>query len=153
MRNAFVSSLFAAFGLLTSVADAAPGIALEGGRARETAPGQTVGAGYVTIVNASSKPDRLLRVASPAAAEVQIHDTSMQNGMMQMRLITAGLSIPANARVELKPGSMHLMLVRLAKPLVTGNSFPVTFEFERSGRLVTQFTVESTGSASATEHR
>ena len=77
----------------------------------------------------------------------------MQNGMMQMRLITAGLSIPANARVELKPGSMHLMLVRLAKPLVTGNSFPVTFEFERSGRLVTQFTVESTGSASATEHR
>jgi copper(I)-binding protein len=48
---------------------------------------------------------------------------------------------------------MHLMLVRLEKPLVTGNSFPVTFEFERSGRLVTQFTVESTGSASATEHR
>ena len=153
MRNAFFSSLLAVFCLLASIADAAPGIALEGGRARETAPGQTIGAGYVTIVNTSLKPDRLLRVTSAAAGEVQIHDTSMQDGMMQMRPITAGLPIPANARVELKPGGMHLMLIRLEKPLVTGTSFPVTFEFERSGRLVTRFTVESTGSTNAAEHR
>jgi copper(I)-binding protein len=37
--------------------------------------------------------------------------------------------------VTLKPGSYHVMLIGLKKPLAAGDSFPVTLKFEKAGNI------------------
>ena len=136
-------SLALAVGLLASIASAASPIRIDNPWSRATAPGQVVGGGFMTIVNAGNTADRLVSATSPVAAEVQIHNTSMDGGVMRMRQLTDGLEIPANGKVELKPRSLHLMFMQLKAPLEAGASFPVQLQFEKAGTVTTQFTVEN----------
>ena len=135
-------SLALAFALLASIASAASPIRIDNPWSRATAPGQVVGGGFMTIVNTANTTDRLVSAASPVAAEVQIHNTSMDGGVMRMRQLTDGLEIPANGKVELKPRSLHLMFMQLKAPLEAGASFPVQLQFEKAGTVTTRFTVE-----------
>ncbi len=135
-------SLALAVGFLSSIASAASPIRIEGAWSRTTAPGQVVGGGFMTIVNESATGDRLVSATSPIAAEVQIHNMSMDGGVMRMRQLTDGLEIPANGKVELKPRSLHLMFMQLKAPLETGATFPVQLQFEKAGAVTAQFRVE-----------
>ena len=128
---------------LISIATAASPIRIENPWSRATAPGQVVGGGFMTIVNTGNTADRLVSVTSAAAAEVQIHHTSMDGGVMRMRQLTDGLEIPAASRVELKPRGLHLMFMQLRAPLDVGSSFPVQLQFEKAGTLTAQFKVEN----------
>jgi len=101
-----------------------------------------VGGGFATIVNTGNTSDRLVSAASPVAAEVQIHHTSLDGGVMRMRQVTEGLEIPANGNVELKPRGLHLMFMQLKSPLEAGASFPVQLQFEKAGSVTVQFKVE-----------
>ena len=53
--------------------------------ARATPKGAKSGAGYMTITNNGSTPDRLSCVSSDASAKCQIHSMTMENGVMKMR--------------------------------------------------------------------
>jgi copper(I)-binding protein len=114
--------------------------------ARETAPGQAVGGGFLAIVNAGASEDRLLSGTSPVAAEVQLHTMMMDGGVMRMRQVTGGIAIPANGAVELKPGGFHIMFMGLKRPLRQGERFPVTLRFQRAGNVTVQFAVQPVGS-------
>jgi copper(I)-binding protein len=143
-----VMTLLALFALgHTGPAHAAGPISIEDGWSRATAAAQTVGGGFMTIVNAGKTDDRLVSATSPVAAEVQIHDMKMEDGVMRMRQLADGLAVPAGARVELKPRSLHLMFMQLKAPLAAGQSFPVTLKFEKAGAVTTQFRVEAMGAA------
>jgi copper(I)-binding protein len=143
-----VMTLLALFALgHTGPAHAAGPISIENGWSRATAAAQTVGGGFMTIVNAGKTDDRLVSATSPVAAEVQIHDMKMEDGVMRMRQLADGLAVPAGARVELKPRSLHLMFMQLKAPLAAGQSFPVTLKFEKAGAVTTQFRVEAMGAA------
>ncbi len=137
------ASLALAFGVLASIASAASPIRIDNPWLRATAPGQIVGGGFLTIVNDGTTPDRLVSATSPIAADVQIHHTSMDGGVMRMRQLTDGVEIPANGTVELKPRSLHLMFMQLKAPLEAGARFPVQLQFEKAGTVTTQFTVEN----------
>ena len=140
-----------AFMLASALAAAAPivvqaapaGITLENVWTRATAPGQAVAGGFMTVVNAGSAEDRLLGASSPAAKEIQIHNTSMDDGVMRMRPMTDGVAIPAGSRVEFKPRALHLMLIGLQAPLAAGSTVPVTLEFARAGKVVATLRVEA----------
>jgi hypothetical protein len=143
-----VMTLLALFALgHTGPAHAAGPITVENPWTRATAAAQTVGGGFMTIVNAGKADDRLVSATSPVAAEVQIHDMKMEDGVMRMRQLADGLAVPAGARVELKPRSLHLMFMQLKAPLAAGQSFPVTLKFEKAGAVTTQFRVEAMGAA------
>jgi copper(I)-binding protein len=143
-----VMTLLALFALgHTGPAHAAGPISIENGWSRATAAAQTVGGGFMTIVNAGKTDDRLVSATSPVAAEVQIHDMKMEDGVMRMRQLADGLAVPAGARVELKPRSLHLMFMQLKAPLAAGQSFPVTLKFEKAGAVTTQVRVEAMGAA------
>lgn len=103
--------------------------------ARATPAGAQIGAVYMTINNKTSAPDRLTGATSDVAAQVQVHEMSMDNGIMKMRELTDGLAIPAGGSVTLKPGSYHVMLIGLKKPLTGGNSFQLTLKFEKAGNI------------------
>lgn len=142
MRNRVTKVLICTTLALTVFEALAADIRIESARARETAPGQVVGAGYMTIVNDGSRADRLLGAKSAIAEEVQMHDMSTHEGIMRMRSLDEGIIIPPHGRVELKSGGAHLMLLRLKGPLESGKKIPITLQFERNGTIDALFSVE-----------
>jgi copper(I)-binding protein len=53
----------------------------------------------------------------------------MEGDVMKMRAVTA-LELPAGKTVALKPGSFHVMLMDLKKPLNAGDMVPLTLTVE-----------------------
>jgi copper(I)-binding protein len=91
--------------------------------------GQTkVGAGFVTIHNATDTPDSLLEVTTPAAEAVEMHTTVTIGDTLRMQKIDE-IPLPAHSTVSLAPGGMHLMFFRLAEPFKEGMEFPITLKF------------------------
>ncbi len=95
--------------------------------ARATAPGQKIAGAYLKITSAT--PAYLVGGSSPAARVVEVHQMTMANNVMKMRPV-ARLELPAGTAVELKPGGYHLMLVDVVRPLVKGDSVPLTLKVE-----------------------
>jgi periplasmic copper chaperone A len=99
--------------------------------AKTTVPGGSVSAAYMHIK--SAKPLKLVKAESNAAQTVEIHDMKINNGVMEMKAIEA-VEIPANKLVDLKPGGMHVMLIKLSKPIIKGDSVPLTLTFETADK-------------------
>ncbi|MCH8686782.1 copper chaperone PCu(A)C [Pedomonas mirosovicensis] len=146
----FTSTLAAALALSTLAAPLAVAHEFKAGTlsikhpwSRETAPRAKTGAGYLTIINTGGQADRFLGGTTPAAEKLEIHAVSMDNGIMRMRPQPNGVEVPANGKLELKPGSYHLMLVGLKAPLKAGESIPATLEFAKAGKVEVSFKVET----------
>ncbi len=101
--------------------------------ARATPPGTAVAAVYLTL-SGGPQADRLVGAATPRAAMTQIHVVSEVDGMARMRPVE-GVDVPANKSVALAPQGTHLMLMNLPQPLVAGERFPLTLQFEQAGRI------------------
>ena len=97
-------------------------------RIRATAPGQTVSGAFMTLVNNSETAYALTSVSFSGASSVEIHETSMHEGMMRMRKVSH-IDIPANGSAALKPGSYHIMLIGLEKGLKAGTAETLTLTF------------------------
>jgi periplasmic copper chaperone A len=122
-----------------------PSIEVEQPWARATPNAARTGAVYVTLDNKSSSADRLTGGSSDVADKVQIHEMSMTNGTMQMRELANGLAIPAGGTVVLKPGSYHIMLIGLKKPLKAGETVPLTLTFAKAGKVSVKVPVQAMG--------
>ncbi|HEY2629076.1 MAG TPA: copper chaperone PCu(A)C, partial [Usitatibacter sp.] len=94
---------------------------------RGTVPAQKTTGAFVTLQ--STEDARLIAVTTPAAKIAEIHESTQSQGMMRMHAVDE-VPLPAGKRVELKPGGFHVMLVDLAKPLVEGDSVPLTLTIE-----------------------
>jgi len=144
-----------AIGLIASAALAhgykAGDLSIEHPWSRETAPGQTSGGGFMMVLNNGTQPDKLMSATSPLAAEVQLHSSSVEGGVMRMRRVEGGIVIPAKGRLELKPGSYHIMFIGLKQPLRKGQQVPVTLKFQRAGKVDVKFTIQPIGSTGPME--
>ena len=112
---------------------------------RATLPGAKVAAGYLTVKNAGSTPDRLISVTADIAGKGEIHEMTVKDGVMNMRPLADGLEIPAGGEVKLEPGSYHLMFMGLKEPAVEGVKFPGTLTFEKAGTVKVEFAVDKAG--------
>jgi len=74
-------------------------------------PGRQMSAGFFVIANNTDEMIRITSVVSPQYASVEIHETTVTDGISRMREIEA-LEIPANGSVILERGGKHLMLMR-----------------------------------------
>ena len=113
---------------------------------RATAAGMPMGAGYLLLENLGSQADELIGAESPVAGHVEIHRTTIRQGIAAMRPV-ARLLIGPRVTVRAAPGGLHLMLVDLRTPLREGASVPLTLHFQRAGTLQTQLLVRSMGAA------
>jgi copper(I)-binding protein len=112
---------------------------------RATPGGAKVAGGYLTVENKGSMPDRLIGGSADVADKVQVHEMTMNNGVMTMRLLDQGLTIEPGKTVKLAPGGYHLMLLDLKSPLKRGDKVPVTLEFEKAGKVTVSFDVQGVG--------
>jgi copper(I)-binding protein len=130
MRNP-ITALFLAL-LLTAPAfagTAAEEIQVVDPWAREVPPNMTTSAGFLTMKNSGSVEHRLVAAKSPDAGMVELHTHINDNGVMRMRPVKE-MPIPAGGSTELKPGGLHLMLMKLKKQLKAGEKIPITLVFE-----------------------
>jgi copper(I)-binding protein len=112
---------------------------------RATPKGAANGAGYMTITNKGSEPDRLNCVSSDASAQCQIHTMSMEDGVMKMRPVEGGLEILPGQTVTLKVGGLHMMLLGLKQPLEAGNSVKATLKFDHAGTVDVEYPIVAIG--------
>lgn len=114
---------------------------------RPTPNGAQAGGCYATVL--ASTDDRLTGGTSPAAAQVQIHEMSMANGVMRMAELKDGLPLPAGKTVTLAPGAEHLMLTGLTRPLVAGQTVPLSLKFASAPAVTVQAQIRMPASADA----
>jgi copper(I)-binding protein len=111
---------------------------------RATPKGASVGGGYMTIANSGNAGDRLVGGTSDVSNRLEIHEMSMEGGVMKMRPVR-GLDIKPGQTVELKPGGYHVMFVGLKQPLEQGQHVKATLRFEKAGDVAVDFTVKGIG--------
>jgi periplasmic copper chaperone A len=115
--------------------------------ARATPKGASTGAGYMTITNNGTAPDRVSCVSSDVSAQCQIHAMNVEGGVMKMRPVEGGLEIKPGETVTLKPSGMHVMFLELKQPLQPGQTVKATFKFENAGAVDLELPIAAIGAA------
>lgn len=114
---------------------------------RPAAPGRDVTGCYVTLT--ASRADRLTAISSSFARDIQVHETKIEDGLMQMAELTGGLPLPAGETVRLEPGGTHIMVFGATTPLVEGAGIALTLTFEHAGSQAVAFRIGQAGAAGA----
>lgn len=122
---------------------AAASLKVEHPWARPIPPGAPTGAGYLTLVNPTDRDLRLIGGTTPAARSLEVHEMTMDGGVMRMRPVAGGVAVPAHGRVELKPGAYHLMLIGPTHAYKLGDRIPVTLRFDHAAALKVVLPVET----------
>ena len=109
---------------------------VQGGQSGEGGGAMTAGNGavYVTISNHGSEADALLSASTDVATTVELHETVKQDGKMVMRPLPR-FDVPAGGKLEMKPGSYHIMLLGLKQDLKPGETVNVGLSFEKAGQM------------------
>ena len=119
--------------------------------ARATPPGAKTGGVFVSVENTGTEADRLLGVSSPVAGVAELHQMSVDAGVMRMRGVAA-LEVRPGETLQLKPGGYHVMLSELRQPLKVGDRFPMTLTFQNAGAVEVSVWVEAMGAGASTAH-
>jgi periplasmic copper chaperone A len=98
---------------------------------RGTVQGQNATGAFMEITGKSNA--RLVGAASPVARNVEVHNMTIENGVMKMFPVD-GVDLPAGKPVKLAPGGYHVMLMELQKPLNAGDKVPLKLTFELANK-------------------
>lgn len=113
---------------------------IEGAWARPTTP-DIPGAVYLVITNEGEQPDRLTGVQTDIAT-AEIHESQLDGDIMKMVPIPQGIEIPANRKLEIRPGGYHIMLIGLKRELKPGDEFEMILMFENNAPATIEVTVQ-----------
>jgi periplasmic copper chaperone A len=150
--TALAATLFVLAGGLASAKDYKVGdLEIDNPWSRGVPKGAQVAAAYLTIKNNGQTADRLVGGSTPVAGKFELHEMTMDNGVMRMRPLAAGLEIKPGETVEFKPESFHIMLMGLKQPIEQGKTFPATLMFEKAGKVDVEFAIQAMGATRAPE--
>jgi copper(I)-binding protein len=100
-----------------------------------------VAAVYLTIRNHGTIPDTLTGARAPIAGMAHLHRMAGIGGA-QMRAIEA-VEVPAGGQLQLRPGSLHIMLMALTRRPRVGDTIDVTVQLLRAGDVAVRVPVVS----------
>ena len=134
-------ALFAiALTLVSSALGASDTLIISDAWVRATPPGKMMTAGYASLENVSKDVITITGVSAEVAGHTSLHETRIERDRSTM-LPVAKLSIKAGERVSLKPGGLHIMLMKLSEPLTDGQSIDICLELENNDSLCSAFSV------------
>lgn len=116
----------------------APQVKVDGAWIRATVKGQMATGGFMSLT--ATQPLTLTGFSTSAAGESELHEMTMDGGVMRMRAIES-LPLPAGQAVTLRPGAggQHLMLMGLNQPLKEGDQVQLTLRLRTAdGQNLTQ---------------
>ncbi|MBT8386519.1 MAG: copper chaperone PCu(A)C [Ignavibacteria bacterium] len=89
---------------------------------------------YFTIENSGEEADTLYKVESEISKRVEIHETYKSGDMMGMREVEM-IVIQPNSSFELKPGSHHIMVMKLIRDIPIGDRVEFLLHFNQAGEI------------------
>jgi len=110
------------------------------------------GGAYLSLHNMGNKDDVLLSASSPVAKKSEIHGHKMNDAGMMKMYEYGPLTVPAKGMVQLKPGGLHIMLMKLKAPLIEGEMFPLTLNFEKAGSVTIKVMIKKVGAMGTMDH-
>ncbi len=93
-------------------------------------PGMKMSAGYLSLTNNTDAPMRITRVTSPQFGSVELHESTIEDGVARMRAIPE-LVVPPHGTTTLERGGKHLMLMKPG-----GDSDDVSLNFYDGDQLL-----------------
>ena len=150
LASAICLAVLAIFGI--SGAQASDGVKAMEAWARPSLGKAPNSAAYLTIMNHSGSADRLVAAKADVSERVELHQHIMEGNVAKMRPVEGGIEVPANGKVELKPGGFHVMLIGLSGKLSEGDSFPMTLVFESGAEQTIEVSVRKIGGTAQSGH-
>ncbi len=128
----------------TAPAPAAADFEVKDAYAFATAPGQTTGVVFFTIVNNTPAADKLTAVSTDIAASAELHTNMIEEDTVTMIKVD-GYDVAPGQTLVLEPNGHHVMLMGLTKSLAEGQTFPVKLTFAKKGEVSVDVTVKPPG--------
>ena len=117
-----------------------PAVVIDNARARFTTT--DLGAVYFDV-RVTGAGDALVAASAEIAEDAQLHEIATVDGSAMMREVAGGIPIAPGGSVSLRPGGYHVMLLGVAEVPAPGETFALTLEFERAGRVTVDVAVEA----------
>jgi periplasmic copper chaperone A len=141
LRPALLTSL-AALMLLNACADPAPlyvdqawiGLSPQAGNPSS---------GYFTV-HGGPEAVTLRDVTADGAQRIEMHESMMQGGMMQMKPLDA-VEVPAKTTVAFAPGGKHLMIWGINPAVVSAGKMQMTLLFSNGDRILVDAEIRKPG--------
>lgn len=131
---------------LTSIALTLPALAeieVKDAYARSSGMMAKAGAAFMEIVNTGDEDDQLIAASAGVAKRVELHThIAGDDGVMKMREVEGGFTIPAGGLHMLQRGGDHVMFMGLTEVFEQGKIIPVTLTFEKAGDIVVEVPVD-----------
>lgn len=119
---------------------------------RPLAPGATVAAGYLHLMNHTAQPETLVSARAEGVGRIEIHDVVEVDGVMQMRPVDGGVALAVDGMAAFQPGGKHLMFFDVSRAWAAGDTVPVTLEFASGQAVVVEFAVGDGGGEDHSDH-
>lgn len=110
------------------------------------------GAGFMTLTNRGKAADKLMAVESNVARKIELHRSSMTNGVASMQRQDGGIPAPAGQSVTLAPGGYHIMFIGLNQAFKSGDKIPATLVFQSGTKMKVEFQVGMAAPAAEGAH-
>lgn len=101
---------------------------------RAVPPSSKMSAAYMVIMNHGETDDQLISVKTELAHVAEIHNVEKKDGMMKMMPVPF-LEIHSGGKKELKPGSYHIMLIKLNRIPKKGYKYDIMLHFKKAGMV------------------
>lgn len=92
-------------------------------------PGAKNTGAFMLLTNDSKADRKLVSASNPASKVTELHTHLNEGGVMRMRQVPS-MEVKAGGKTELKPGSLHVMLIDLVGALKEGEQVPLTLTFD-----------------------
>ena len=95
-------------------------------------PNSSATSAYGNFINQGTETIEIVGIGSDGFSEVSLHETRIQNGVSRMEPHARWTFAPGDS-TELKPGGMHLMLMKPTREILVGSEITLILE-DKSGR-------------------
>lgn len=99
-------------------------------------------AGFARVVNPCTAEVVVTGARSDAFASVELHETSVVDGVSRMRAV-AEVPVAAGGETVMRPGGLHLMLMQPVSALAEGDTARIELQLADGRRIVAPFEVRA----------
>ncbi|MFN7980196.1 MAG: copper chaperone PCu(A)C [Vicinamibacterales bacterium] len=121
-----------------------PAVTVHDAWVREPMGGRNMTGAFAVVENSSATTKAIVAASSDISDKVELHEMKNENGMMKMSPVKK-VDVPAKGKVELKPGSFHVMLFEVKKKIADGEKISLTFTFDDGSKVTTEAQVRKAG--------
>ncbi|HQZ37712.1 MAG TPA: copper chaperone PCu(A)C [Vicinamibacterales bacterium] len=111
---------------------------------REPMGSRNMTGAFAIVENTGATPRAIVAASADISDKVELHEMKNEGGMMRMSPVPR-IDVPAHGRLELKPGSFHVMLFDLKRKPAPGDTVRLTLTLDDGTTVSAEATVRRPG--------